>query len=156
MADVLPITAALFWSKVAIPENKVDCWNWTGVVADNGYGRFHNPEIKTWARAHRMAYEMLKGEIPEGLQIRHMCHNKLCCNPNHLDVGTAVENVADSIAAGRFPRGSTHGKSKLTEDQVIEIRQNRDSLTTRQLAERYSVAVGTISGIRNGKGWRHA
>lgn len=153
MATNPRITSALFWSKVRIPENRVDCWTWAGTLADNGYGRvWISPH---WVPAHRFAYEELKEPIPDGLQVRHLCHNKLCCNPAHLDVGTAKENAQDALDAGRIMRGSGHTSSKLTEAQVLAIRQNPDRLTTTALAMRFNVSVGTISNIRNGKVWRH-
>lgn len=153
MADDSPITAALFWSKVTIPEARVDCWMWTATTNSNGYGRFWLGG--RWLAAHRYAYEAFKGAVPDGLQVRHLCHNRLCCNPAHLDVGTAQENAQDAIQAGRFARGSAHGASKLTDAQIVEIRRNADGLRTKDLAARYGVSAGTISNIRTGKIWRH-
>jgi len=155
MADLTPITAAFFWSKVDIPSNRVDCWKWTSTLNNNGYGRFWDSERECWQLSHRLAYEVLKGEIPDGLQVRHLCHNRLCCNPAHLDVGTARENSEDSAKAGRLVCGSRSPRAKLDEEAVIRIRQNADGLTTRQLAEAFGVSVGTISNVRNGVIWRH-
>lgn len=153
MATASPITTALFWSKVEIPENRVDCWRWKETINGNGYGRYWvRPH---WIAAHRFSYEQFKGAIPEGLQVRHLCHNRLCCNPDHLDVGTAKENARDSIDAGRFTKGSTNGNSKLTEADVIHIRKNPDRLRSFELAKQFQVSTGTISNIKSGKIWRH-
>lgn len=153
MAELPPITTALFWSKVVIPDNPTDCWVWTRTRNDNGYGRFMiSPH---WVAAHRFAYEQFKGPIPEGMQIRHMCHNRLCCNPSHLEVGTAKDNAQDAVNAGRNSKGETHGNSKLTSADVIQIRQNPERLKTVELAKRFRVSVGTISNIKTGKIWRH-
>ena len=76
-----------FWAKV----NKTDtCWLWTA-AAPNGYGQI-GAGGKT-LRAHRVAYEMLVGPIPEGLQLDHLCRVTLCVNPNHLEPVTNRENV---------------------------------------------------------------
>lgn len=153
MAEITPITLAMFWSKVRIPENPTDCWEWTATTTANGYGRhWIAPQ---WVAAHRFAYKQLRGPIPDGLQMRHLCHNRLCCNPMHLEPGTAKENAQDSIDAGRFTRGTVHGNSKLTDDQVIQIRQNPEGLKSYQLAQKFGVSTGTISNIKSGKIWRH-
>ncbi len=153
MADDSPITRALFWSKVTIPEGGLDCWAWTRTLSENGYGRFRFKG--KWYRAHRFAYEQFNGPVPEGLQVRHLCHNRLCCNPAHLDVGTAQDNAQDALDAGRVIRGAAHSASKLTDAQIVEIRRNADGLRTKDLAARYGVSAGTISNIRTGKIWRH-
>lgn len=153
MADITPITLAMFWSKVRIPENPSDCWEWTSTLKENGYGRFTFDGGR--ALAHRWAYEQLRGPIPDGLQMRHLCHNRLCCNPMHLIPGTAQENIQDSVDAGRHPHGRTNGNAKLTDEQVIHIRQNPEKLKSYQLAEQFGVSTGTISNVKSGKIWRH-
>lgn len=153
LADLSPITTAVFWSKVSIPKTRVDCWEWTETTNSNGYGRFF--VAPHWVSAHRLSYELLKGPIPDGLHIRHLCHNRLCCNPDHLDVGTPKQNAQDSLDAGRTVRGARHPKSKLRDGDVVFIRQNPEKLTTKELASRFGVSVGTVSNIRTGKIWRH-
>lgn len=66
------------------------CWHWQGAVTSSGYGSVSH-EGRIWS-THRLAYELLVGLIPEGLQIDHLCLNKLCCNPAHLEPVTAQEN----------------------------------------------------------------
>lgn len=63
------------------------CWNWTGTIADTGYGRVRK------AYAHRVAYEFWIGPIPDGLQIDHLCRNRRCFNPEHLEAVTQRENI---------------------------------------------------------------
>jgi hypothetical protein len=77
---------------------KTGCHNWTGGKS-RGYGWVALGEGKggRTTGAHRAAYLHFVGPIPAGLQIRHMCHNKACCNPAHLKVGTALENRNDSV-----------------------------------------------------------
>lgn len=65
------------------------CWLWTGYIAKQGYGRMSIKEMEPRARwAHRVSYESFKGAIPEGLQLDHLCRNKTCVNPDHLEAVT--------------------------------------------------------------------
>ncbi len=67
-----------------------DCWEWTGKAAKTGYGIVsHNDKQQL---VHRFVWEQLVGEIPDGLQIDHLCRNRLCCNPDHLEPVTSLEN----------------------------------------------------------------
>lgn len=85
------------------PETK--CWEWTGHKTKEGYGlfdRFDKHEEKWWAQsAHRFSYEIYRGDIPEGLQLDHLCKNTGCVNPSHLEPVTAYENThrSDSLTA---------------------------------------------------------
>jgi HNH endonuclease len=75
-----------FWEKV---EQGEGCWLWTGAI-DRGYGQF------VWngrKRAHRVAYELIIGPIPEGLELDHLCRNKSCVRPEHLEPVTKAENI---------------------------------------------------------------
>jgi hypothetical protein len=79
-----------FWSKVdkAAPNG---CWHWLGYL-DKGYGKF-NPTRDETVGAHRFSYRLLKGEIPEGLDLDHLCVNPRCVNPDHLEPVTSAENT---------------------------------------------------------------
>jgi len=80
------------------------CWEWTGYKDPLGYGRFRHNRRRLYA--HRAAYEVLIGEIPEGLLVCHHCDNPSCINPEHLFLGTHKDNTQDCIEKGRFyPRG---------------------------------------------------
>ena len=78
------------------------CWEWTGAQFANGYGAFQ-VNGKT-VRAHRFAWELAHGPIPEGIRVLHHCDNRLCCRPDHLFLGTDADNAADKIAKGRDRR----------------------------------------------------
>lgn len=144
---VVPIAAAHFWSKVEIGGTAM-CWIWTGQIV-NGYGRFRGE------RAHRYAYHLHKGPIPEGLMVRHLCGNKLCVNPSHLEPGTMADNAQDGIRLGETLRGSRNGRAKIGEADARYILANPDKLTGAQLARKFNVSPATISLIRSGDRWRH-
>lgn len=80
-----------FWTKV---EFSVNCWEWQGYRM-RGYGQFALTRRKT-VRAHRLAYELMVGPIPDGLTLDHLCRNKACVNPAHLEPVTSQENVRRS------------------------------------------------------------
>lgn len=82
-------TQQRFWSKVELDCND-KCWNWLGHLR-NGYGRFNLNNLLV--TAHRFSYELLVGQIPEGLQLDHLCRNRKCVNPKHLEPVTLKENV---------------------------------------------------------------
>jgi predicted secreted hydrolase len=79
-----------YWSYVDKTE---DCWAWTSAIDSYGYGVFQlaHPKRQT-VKAHRISYELLVGPIPESMTIDHLCFNKKCVNPSHLEVVTASEN----------------------------------------------------------------
>jgi hypothetical protein len=82
-----------------IVDARTGCWLWQGSTDDNGYGQLTvNGEHK---RAHRYYYEQKYGCIPDGLCGCHECDNPLCCNPDHIFLGTKADNMADMYAKGR-------------------------------------------------------
>lgn len=86
-----------------------DCVEWTGAKFKSGYGEAHH-RGKHW-RAHRLAWTMANGPIPDGLHVLHSCDNPACCKLEHLRLGTAAENAADKMARGRHSAQSqTHCK----------------------------------------------
>jgi HNH endonuclease len=162
------IDATLFWSKVAIG-GLDECWPIRCARSVRGYG------ICTFGdrtyRAHRVAYALTRGSIPEALFVLHRCDNPPCCNPVHLYAGTHADNMVDMTARGRAakgdrhgrhtkparsPRGEWHGMSKLTAEKVIEIRAAlKAGASQRGIARRYGVNPRAIWGIRTGETWRH-
>lgn len=82
-----------FWERV---DKTSGCWLWTGAKSTNGgYGYFIYGRGGQKLRAHRVAWEMTHGPIPEGWVVMHLCDNPLCVNPDHLEVGTQADNVLD-------------------------------------------------------------
>lgn len=132
------------------------CMEYTGCLDRGGYGRVGVGGKDLFA--HRYAYELWVGPIPDGLQVRHVtCNNPRCCNPSHLLPGTHPENMADMTAANRQSKGETHGTAKLTELEVREIRKRyaAGGVTHRQLGELYGVHHTVVGRIVRRKHWSH-
>jgi hypothetical protein len=94
-----------FWPKV---DAEGDCWEWTASKFFDGYGMFWGPDGHM--RAHRFAWETLVGPIPDGLQIDHLCRNRLCCNPDHLQPTTHRVNVLRGEGPAAVNARKTHCK----------------------------------------------
>jgi len=97
MTDLKAVEIERFWSKVQPPESS-GCWNWLSTVADNGYGRFSLGQGRKSNQnrsllAHRLAYKMVVGDIPKNRQIDHLCRNRKCVNPYHMEIVTRKENI---------------------------------------------------------------
>ena len=91
--DTSKINQKLFWSRASW---EGDCLIWTRTNRlKDGYGQYHN-----W-RAHRVAYALTHGEIPEGMNILHTCDVRACINPEHLWAGTQQENIIDAVEKKR-------------------------------------------------------
>lgn len=132
------------------------CWIWLGALSDRGYGKFGASRKEKW-QAHRLSYEIYKGEIPEGLVIRHRCDNPCCVNPEHLLAGTQGDNIRDSVERGLMPRGEAQGSSKLTEASVLQIRDLCSSglFTRPQIGRWYGVARQTVNDVHSRRQWKH-
>lgn len=83
-----------------------ECWEWTGTRPSNRYGQIVAHGKKT--PAHRVAWMLYRGPIPEGMYVLHKCDNMGCVNPAHLFLGTLSDNMQDMVAKGRGPDPSTH------------------------------------------------
>lgn len=145
-----------FWKKVSSYHDHNDCWVWKGAKNTSGYGLFWWGDCK-WKLAHRLSWELTSGPIPDGICVCHHCDNRLCVNPHHLFLGSNADNVADRERKGRRrpPRGTMNGRSKLTYEQVAEIRRIYVRGQTRQvdLANQFGVAQTMISNIVLGRNW---
>ena len=143
-----------FWSKVDVRDVD-DCWEWLGGKTRGGYGEFFfEGSVR---RAHRVAWMLEKGEIPEGSLILHSCDNPACVNPAHLSIGSHVDNAADMVARGRACVGEKQGSSRLTEKSVGEIRRRyaAGGVTIRELAAEHGVAEMTVSDVIHRRTWLH-
>lgn len=138
-----------------------DCWEWRGYVHPTGYGQISvdNKRGNT-TNTNRAAYMVAKGDIPNGLWVLHTCDNRLCCNPDHLWLGTPKENTQDMIAKGRrrkadtVSRGEDVSLAKLTEDMVRAMRAE-PPMTFKALGEKYGVTAATANKVILRRTWTH-
>ncbi len=141
----------LFWKRVNILSDSDACWEWQARLDKYGYGEtsFCGARIK----AHRLAYKLTYGDIPDGKLIMHSCDNPACCNPKHLTPGTNLQNIEDRERKGRTSKGESHYKVKLTDAQIREIRARYipGVIGYRTLANEYGVYYGHIADIVKGK-----
>lgn len=92
--------ASRLWWRVLVLEDKDKCWIWTGATTGKGYGQIVIKYKKY--KAHRIAWEVTYGPVPEGLKVLHTCDNPPCCNPKHLFVGTQKDNMIDASNKGHL------------------------------------------------------
>lgn len=106
--------------------------------------------------AHRHVYEECFGEITEKMVVCHKCDNKMCINPEHLELGTQQKNIQDAVTRGLKPLGSAHQFSKLKEHEVAEIKHRLiKGEKCVDIAKIFKINKYTISDIKRGKVWKH-
>lgn len=137
----------------SIPEPNTGCVLWTGSICSGGYGsiRIDNKTLS----AHRVAFEQKYGKIPAGFCACHRCDTRSCVNPDHIFLGTLIENNADRNQKNRngSAKGSHNGQAILTEELVVSIFY--DSRSPTEIAKVYNIGRTTVSGIKNYRSWKH-
>jgi hypothetical protein len=163
--------ASKFWSKTKTSTEHewggTPCIDWTASRNPQGYGRFYLDGRKH--QAHRVAYQLTHGDIPEGdgyhgTCVLHRCDRPCCVNPDHLFLGTPQDNMDDKVAKGRHTRGSSHNKTTLVEQDVILIKQflqrhppvmGRHGGPCTFLSRWFGVTKQIVSKIGRGSSWSH-
>ncbi len=145
-----------FWAKV---DKSGECWVWKGFIENHGYGRTSYQGNRHWL-VHRLAWTLVNGPIPYGLDVCHKCDNKICVNPAHLFLGTHQDNIRDrdNKGRGKVPgfAGEQHGMAKLTEGDVLTIRGLlSEGCKGRYISQFFGIAESTISQIKNRQRWKH-
>lgn len=139
-----------FWEKVNKTDNPDECWLWRGCKDTLGYGKCG------WGLAHRFAYTLTYGNIPEGCLVLHKCDNPSCVNPDHLYLGNDADNARDKVQRGRQPShiGTKNPNVKLKEGDVREIRKLLENkITYRKLAEMFNIGTTEIGRIKRKEIW---
>lgn len=136
-----------FWANVE-RSDLFGCWEWTGPICHgNGYG-CHGAK-KTYA--HRTAYQLSGGRIPEGAILLHRCNNKRCTNPLHLYAGDHLQNMADAKRAGALTG------SKLTPAKARDIvRLHQDGWTYPRLSKKFGITPQNVGRVCRGETWSKA
>lgn len=155
-----------FWQKVnksgpIVRAEFGPCWAWTGCRDKDGYGFGHSHLTGRQTRVHRVSWELHFGAVPPGQRVLHHCDNPACVRPEHLFLGTHLDNMRDCAAKGRkvatAPFGEAHWCHKLTADQVAEIRRLHvpygRTLSVRGLAAKFGVSKSTIGDVLTGRNW---
>ncbi len=136
------------------------CWLWTANLQPPPslpYGRFQVSKRKS-GYAHRVSWELYRGDIPAGLSVLHKCDVPYCVNPSHLFLGTYADNNRDKENKGRanHAKGIGHGMTKLSEDQVSTVKGLLGvGVSTRELSRRLNIHRSTIMDIKRGRTWKH-
>jgi hypothetical protein len=135
------------------PEPNSGCWLWCSTVSPRGYGRYPM-DGRNWF-AHRAAWRLFRGPIPDGLFLCHKCDVPGCVNPDHLFLGTARDNALDAVAKRRHTFGVKSVLSKLTDAEVADILAIGRTMPVRKIAALYGINNASVCRIINGKQWQH-
>lgn len=146
-----------FWSKV---RKGPGCWEWTAYRNGKGYGHFMLARApgqpQRCVKAHRIAWLLTRGPIPNNLCLLHRCDNAACVRPDHMFFGIRADNNLDMLQKGRNARGERHSSSRLTDEAVRRIRLLRQrGLKQEDIAIAFGVTQSTVSNVVLGKRWTH-
>ena len=131
-----------------------ECWEWTAARSSAGYGVIGAPGRRSLLLAHRVAWELINGSIPDGLLACHRCDNRGCVNPRHLFLGTIKDNAVDMAEKGRSTHGERNPNAKLTYEEVEAIRRLRsEGLTQKEIAGQFGISRVTVTNVVNRQTW---
>lgn len=153
-----PFNLTKEWVAERVSVVRSGCWEWKLSKTGSGYGTCTIKKKQFFM--HRSAWELFNGPIPEGLWVLHKCDNPPCCNPDHLFIGTATDNVQDMLAKqrrGLVPTTCQKRLAKLTAKQVVQIRTLYGSgeVTQDWIAKHFDVTPMTVSRIWTRRTWRN-
>lgn len=160
MTTPVPINMR-FRSRIIVSSEPDGCYEFNSHHDADGYARIKEGKRggKSFA-AHRFAWELENGPIPDGMCVLHRCDNPGCVRVSHLFLGTLADNMRDMEAKGRgiHPSftGSEHPMAKLSEDDVIEIRKlYGKGIRADAIAKRYGIALTTVYNVATRRSWKH-
>lgn len=130
-----------------------DCWIYSACISSAGYGRICID--RKFIQTHRFSYELHYGPIPKDMFVCHKCDNPPCVNPSHLFLGSCADNNLDKSLKNRDPKGMNHWNNKLTESNVLEIKESlKDGVSGIKLSHIYCVHPQTIYAIKYNFNWK--
>lgn len=142
-----------FQSRAKLANDASGCLLFGKSVTTSGYGQMKIDG--KMLRAHRIAWEIIHGPIPSKLQVLHKCDVRLCCNPDHLYLGSNSDNVRDRVSRCRngVMRGERGPGAKLTRDQAMRI--IKDSRPQSEIADEYGIGQQQVSNVKRGICWKN-
>ena len=152
----LPLSEKVLSSFYRMTKKDVEenCWLWSGKKNRWGYGK-QKIGGKEYI-ASRLSWYIHNGKDPKSLEVCHRCNNPSCVNPKHLYLGTHAENLRDAGIDGLMPRGSKNPGSKLTEDQVDELKRlSKSGMSSRKLSLLFPITPRSIRRIVSGARWKY-
>ena len=154
------LTCKNFLKKIKRNDGDIEkeCWLWTGSKTNNKYVKYGIITMdKKAIRAHRFSWIYFWGAIPKEFCVLHKCDNPLCVNPYHLFLGTRIDNNKDRDNKKRTKKvcGQKNGNSKLTPENIIEIRAMLSMrISLAQIARKFKVTYQNIQTIKKGWTWK--
>ena len=133
------------------------CWLWMASTAGRGYGQFRIPGTRRNIYAHRLSFELFKGPLPKGAHLMHSCDTPRCINPDHLSIGSPLDNARDMRDKDRHLNGERNASAKLTEKQVVAIKAllAHSCLPQKVIAKLFGIQQMQVSRIKRGERWAH-
>lgn len=160
--ELLEGEATYFWNHVNKLEGEDACWEWCGFLSQGGYGSFTT--LKKIENAHRVAWRLTFGPIPEGKYGCHTCDNRKCVRPSHIFMGTPQENSQDAARKYRYGgingsldrKGVNNAAARLTWEKVTEIRRlrNEEGLTMKSIGQKFGVSGAMVTRIMSNLAWK--
>lgn len=151
----IPTQYEKFTGKIKINE-QTGCWDWLGRPMSNGYGVISDNGKQQLT--HRYSFTKHTGEIPDGMVVMHLCDRPICCNPDHLKLGTQAENLLDMKEKGRHRAGvgERHRNAILSESQARHIKEMlKLGRKGAEIAKELNVSRHVIYAIKQNKSWTH-
>lgn len=165
---------AIRFERFVWPEPMSGCWLWAGAVGTHGYGVIGVGPHKI-ETAHRVSWGLHRGEIPAGMWVLHKCDNRVCVNPDHLYLGTVLDNSRDLMARGRpyleirrhvtpevearrvasLPRGAAHHRSGAKITSEIAMAVFNAIGPQKKIGVAFGICQQTVSLIKSKKTWGH-